>query len=199
MSDNGAALDWSGKLFSAEDLRRHWHGQRELVLLPRALVTPLALDELRARGITITRQARVVEKKDGSRWAYAQEHADAVVAAAVAALEREGLAWTLLEPALRSIGAWVRANVGSVVFTTDAARLCCLANKLAGLRAAAVTGAEQTRRALASFGANVLVVEMPGRNFFEVRQILKTAAAGTGVCPAETVKLLEELEGHAHR
>ena len=38
----------------------------------------------------------------------------------------------------------------------------------------------QAARATLTLGANLLVVEMPGRTFFEVRQMLRTAAAATG-------------------
>src|SRR5438270_13465887 len=99
MSDNknsaeAQVLRWPGKLFSAKDLRRHWQGQRELVLLERALLTPLALDELRAKGVVVTRQetrqSGGVSSADATanRWGYVQEKPDPVVSAAVAALER---------------------------------------------------------------------------------------------------------------
>src|SRR5437763_11931325 len=95
--DNSQVLHWPGTVFSAEDLRRHLEGQRELVLLPRALLTPLALDELRAKGVRITRGEILANQGaqpavDGGsrRWGYHQEQPDAAVAAAVAALAREG-------------------------------------------------------------------------------------------------------------
>jgi hypothetical protein len=37
-------------------------------------------------------------------------------------------------------------------------------------------------------GANLFAIEMPGRTFFEFRQMLKSIA-----------KVLQELDGHAHR
>src|SRR5215472_3237034 len=97
MSDNGTngdarVLRWTGKLFSADDLRRHWKDQRELVLPPGALITPLALDELRSRGVNVKRQEAVSSPpSDGGKsgWAYWVEQANPVVSAAVAALERE--------------------------------------------------------------------------------------------------------------
>ena len=211
-SQNGDAqvLRWPGKVFSADDLRRHWKGQRELVVLARAILTPLALDELRAKGIRITHEEKASGRQPAgaqkSRWAYVQDKPDPIVAAALAALEREGLPLTALAPAgdtpaawFRSMAGWVNQNAGCVAFWTDAALLCCLANKIAGLRAAPVATALQAGRALAVLGANFVAVEMPGRTFFEVRQILRTAAGALPSCPPQTAKLLLELEGHAHR
>ncbi|HEV3145589.1 MAG TPA: hypothetical protein VGZ47_16970, partial [Gemmataceae bacterium] len=109
-------LYWSGKLFSAEDLRRHLTNQRELVVLPRTLLTPLALDELRAKGVGIRRQEKPATTTDqparGSArqgWAYVQETPDPVVAAAAAALEREGLAVTALGPPGSFFANWFRS------------------------------------------------------------------------------------------
>jgi hypothetical protein len=212
-SKNGSAhvLYWPGKLFSAEDLRRHWDNQRELVVSPRTLVTPLAIDELRAKGVQIRRQQAA--KADGQavagaveRWAYAEEQPNPVVAAAVSALKRDGISWSALNLGSNFAASWLRSvresadkNAGWLLFSLDAALMCCLANKVAGLRAAVVVNALQASRALASFGANVLVVEMPGRTFFEIRQILRTAAATTPACPAGVATLVLELDSHAHR
>jgi hypothetical protein len=220
MSDsekNGDAqvLSWSGKLFSGEDLRLHWKGQRELVLLDRTLLTPLALDELKAKGVRITRQnasagptsakPATASSGGGAVWNYGQERPDPAPAAAAAALAREGMTLEVIRPADASLAAWlaavegrIRKNAGCVFFCVNAALVCCLANKIAGIRAVVVNAGE-ARRALTALGANLLAVEMPGRTFFEVRQILKTAAGGTPGCPAEIAQLLGELEAHAHR
>jgi hypothetical protein len=51
-----------------------------------------------------------------------------------------------------------------------------------------------------ALGANLIAVEVPGRTFFEVRQIVRTLCqAGTPVCPAGVSCTLTELDGHAHR
>jgi hypothetical protein len=39
---------------------------------------------------------------------------------------------------------------------------------------------------------------MPGRTFFEIRQILRTLI-GTRLCPEGVACTLRELDGHAHR
>jgi hypothetical protein len=181
--------------------------------LPRTVVTPLAADELRARGVRIRyEEAAPVEAAAAvtpGQWGYTQEGADPAVDAAVQALARDGVALRALAPASRSPWEWAQAVAeciaraecaGGVVFCGDPALVCCVANKLSGLRAAAVLSVAQATRARAKLGANLLAVEMPGRTFFEVRQILK-AACGNGAipCPPDLAAALKELDGHAHR
>jgi hypothetical protein len=45
----------------------------------------------------------------------------------------------------------------------------------------------------------MLAVEMPGRTFFEVRQILKALSRTAAECPQKIADVLQELDGHAHR
>jgi hypothetical protein len=144
------------------------------------------------------------------RWGFAQERPDPTVQCAVKALERDGVALVELrgngEP---SCAAWARALddcigrsecQGGVVFCEDPGLVCCVANKVAGLRAAAVATVAQAARATQSLGANMLAVEMPGRTFFEVRQILRIlCTGGQPVCPPGVACTLKELDGNAHR
>ena len=89
---------------------------------------------------------------------------------------------------------------GAVLFCCDPALVCCVANKHSGLRAAPVLTAAHATRARATLGANLFAVEMPGRTFFEVRQILRTLCAAAGPnCPPGVACTLQELDGHAHR
>jgi hypothetical protein len=86
----------------------------------------------------------------------------------------------------------------AVLFCSDPGLACCLANKVPGVRAAAVGTVGQAARALARLGANLLVVEAAGRTYFECRQILRLCRAGAA-CPPEVAGVLRELDGHAHR
>ncbi len=87
---------------------------------------------------------------------------------------------------------------GGVVFCDDPALVCCVANKLPGLRAAAVATVAQAARATLTLGANLLAVEAPGRTYFELRQMVRLLCAGS-VCPDGPADTLRELDGHAHR
>ena len=87
----------------------------------------------------------------------------------------------------------------AVVFCQDAGLECCVANKVAGVRAAAVWTVPQAARALVQLGANLLVVEMAGRTFFECKELLRLCCDGAAACPPGVDCVLQELDGHAHR
>ncbi len=213
--DTAQVLHWPGQVLCAEDLRYHLHGQRELVVSYRVVITPLAAEELRARGVQVRRQeAASLTPQPGQGWVVVQEKPDGVIANVLRSLARDGapLAEWPAEP--RPSGSedmsarWakmVAANLGQgqyggvAAFCQDAALVCCVANKVAGVRAAAVVNAAQASRARLKFAANLLAVEMPGRTFFEVKQILRAALQNKGSCPENVAKLLQELDGHAHR
>ena len=202
-------LCWPKRLLSADDLRVHLTSQRELLLLPRTIITPLAADALKARGVRIRWQVPAAQDKAAPKqgtWCYAQEKHDATTIAAIKAMEREGSTLTQLDIAAAS-GTWARkaaetilaGYLGGIVFCSDPAAACCVANKIAGMRAAAVVNASQVVRAKKNLGANLFAVEMPGPTFFEVRQMLKAIVVGHGVCPQEIANVLKELDGNAHR
>ncbi len=215
MNDQAKLLDsqilcWPKRLLSADDLRRHLTSQREVMLPPKAIITPLAVDELRAKGVRVTwslPKAKDGEAAKTGAWFYAVEKPDALIASVVKALERDGVTLVSFDAAgptttwARSVGeAILRANhVGGVAICNDAGLVCCVANKLSGIRAAAVFSVAQVQRAKASLAANLFAVETSGRTFFELKQMLRTIATSSGECPAAVAETLQELDGHAHR
>ena len=199
-----SVLCWPNRLLSADDLRRHLTSQRELVLLPRTVVTPLASDELKAKGVRVSWQipgAVQVESAKPGTWIFAQENSEPMVTAVISALEREGIKLPAMIGSVRTLAETVLrgAHAGGILVAADTALACCIANKIAGIRAAAVLSASQVARAKKTLGANLYAVEVLGRTFFELRQMLKAIVADGGRCPEETAKLLQELDGHAHR
>jgi ribose 5-phosphate isomerase RpiB len=204
-----SVLCWPKRLLSADDLRRHLTSQRELVLLPGAIVTPLAADELKAREVRIRWQAPAAKEataKQGT-WSYAQEQPDALIASAVQALRHDGIILAALDvPGMST--SWARSvaesiggatSLGCVVFCAEPALVSCVANKIAGVRAALVFNVPQVLRAQKHLAPNLFAVEMPGRTFFELRHMLKTIVSGSASCPDEIANTLKELDGHAHR
>jgi hypothetical protein len=88
----------------------------------------------------------------------------------------------------------------AVVFCEDAGLACCVANKVPGVRAAAVWTVAQANRALDGLGANLLVVETAGRTFYECKELLRLCRdRAPGRCPPGVACVLEVLDGHAHR
>jgi hypothetical protein len=209
-SADGATLRWTGRVLSAQDLRGSLNGQRELVLSSRTIVTPSAAEELRANGVHITREPAAAAPAARTPWGFAQERPQTLVRSAVQSLARDGLVLRELAPVRETAPCvWARAVAecvargecrGGLVFCEDPGLICCVANKLTGLRAVAVCTGSQAARAARTLGANLVAIEMPGRTFFEVRQIVRTlCAAGEPVCPSGVDCTLKELESHAHR
>lgn len=145
---------------------------------------------------------------DGRTILAAEERPYPMVRAALASAAREGLRLREYPPANGSLLChWSRALAecvargecgGGVIFCDDPALVCCVANKLPGLRAAAVTTVAQAARATLTLGANLLAVETPGRTYFELRQMVRLLGAGSS-CPENPAATLRELDGHAHR
>jgi hypothetical protein len=203
-------LRWSGRVVAAEDLRRALNGHRELLVSPQTVITPLASEQLRECGVQICRQPAAQKATPRAAWGYAQDRPHPMVSSAVQALRREGLGWKEMPPVdAGSDCGWARALAecvargecsGGVVFCQDPGLVCCVANKVAGLRAAAVYTVAQAGRALLTLGPNLVAVEMPGRTFFEIRQILRVlCTAAAAACPPGVACTLQELDGHAHR
>jgi hypothetical protein len=199
-------LRWPGRVVSAADLVRRLNGHRRLLVPRQAILTPNAVDELRQRGVLVERESEAPATTTG--WGYGQDWPHPMVQCALQALEREGLLFRPLSSSNAAPpGVWARdlaacvaqgQCTGGVIFCEHPALLCCVANKVAGLRAASVTTLAQLGRALQTLAPNLIAVEMPGRTFFEVRQILR-AVCTTRICPDGTACTLKELDGHAHR
>ncbi|HZZ77677.1 MAG TPA: hypothetical protein VFE62_04105 [Gemmataceae bacterium] len=198
MSDSPkSVLCWPKRLLSADDLRRHLAGQREVLLLPKTVITPLAADELRSRGIRVLWDAAKEMKRSAvGSWLYAQERADGAVAAAIQALARDGIMLTLhADASARQLALAIGKQPGAVLFCSDPATACCIANKIAGIRAGAVCNNAQVLRVQQNLGANLFAIEIPGPTYFELRQMLRTITSRSPKCP----DALKELDGHAHR
>lgn len=201
-SSSSNVLCWPKRLLSAEDLRRYLTSQRELLLLPKTVITPLAADELRAKGVRIRWQSTESKTKVAKGgWIFAREASDTIVTAALRSLERDGVTLSIVTASPRAIAESLMKNAhrGAIVCTSDSAIVCCIANKIAGIRAAAVSSVKQASQARKNLGANLFAIEVPGPTYFELRQMLKTIVAGPDPCPVSVASTLKELDGHAHR
>ena len=203
-------LHWSGRVLAANDLRGMLKGHGEVTVSATTIITPLAAEELRASGVRVTRESAVVETLPAPPWAQAQDRPYPLVQSVLRAVEREGMVVGEF-PTGREASPedWARALAeclaqgtyrGGICFCGDPGLVCCIANKAAGVRAVAVTTVAQAVRAVRTLAPNLLAVEMPGRTFFEVRQILHLLRDGQDhTCPVGVAKVLKELEDHAHR
>ena len=144
----------------------------------------------------------------GSPWGYAVEgQPSTMLQIALQAVHRNGQVLQTLPQCNGEIGEWVRRVAeclrngscrAAVLFCRDTHLACCIANKVPGVRAAAVGTIAQARRALQQLGANLLVVEMAECTYFECKEILHLCCQGAD-CPPHIACILQELDGHAHR
>jgi hypothetical protein len=208
-SADGQVLRWNGRVVTAADLRQSLNGHRELIVPRHTVITPLAADELRARGVRVTSQAPEPTAAARSVWGVAQDRVYPEVVGALQALRRDGPLTKEMPACEGPCCGWSRSLAecivrgecsGAIVFCKEPGLVCCVANKVAGLRAAVVATAPQSRHVITSLGPNFIVVEMPGRNFFEIRQLLRCLSdASPAACPETLACTLRELDGHAHR
>jgi hypothetical protein len=203
-------LAWSGQVLTADALPPLLGGQRELLVPEKAIVTPLAADELRRRGIRLVRQKTQETANASAAWGIAQEQKDPGLSNMIQALRRDGSALRELElPPVTTAGPWAKlvaehvasgACPGAIAICLNAGLCCCLANKIAGIRAVAVASALHAVRATSVLGANLLAIERALGTFNEIRQIFRKAGLCPPVkCPPELALMLRELDGHAHR
>jgi hypothetical protein len=146
--------------------------------------------------------------QSGCRWGYAVEGTPSTMLQVVLrSLSRNGGRPEPLPECNGDACGWVRQVAeclqngrcrAAVLFCADAGLACCVANKVPGVRAAAVWTVAQAARALERLGANLLVVEMAGRTYFECREMLRLCQSGAA-CPEGVACVLRELDGHAHR
>jgi len=207
-SADGQVLRWTGRVVAAADLRQSLNGHCELQVPERTIITPLAWEELRARGVRVRSQA-TEPVPAGRTWGFAQDRAYAEVASAVKALRRGGPILTEMASCDGAPCSWSRALAecvargecqGGVVFCLDPGLVCCVANKVAGLRAVAIATIAQAAQALRALDPNFVAVAMPGRTFFEIQQILRCLCGpAERTCPEGVARTLRELDGHAHR
>jgi hypothetical protein len=203
-------LDWTGRVLCAEDVRTHLNGRPEIVVRSNTVITPSAFDELRRKGVRIHREDIRRDPTLPRRWAYAQDRSYPIVTNVLQTLEREGLGLEAApanapSPACR----WARAlaqsmSIGSfagmLAFCEDAGLVCCVANKVAGIRAVAARGPAHCLKATRSLGANFVGIEVAERTYFELKQLVRLiCGAGQPSCSGEVGCVIEELEGHADR
>jgi hypothetical protein len=183
------------RVVSLAAIKDRLQGIRHVCLTPQAVVTPSARDEFRKRGITVER--RVAESPT----------ADNAVPLAIVRAETSYDATELL----RQVGGNLIATAGAsladavaalvkrvqgerelgVLLTTRAAPALCLANRHAGVRAAWGGSVRMTREAIASAGANLLILNPVGCTQEDlVARLREFARGGPRACPAEYCEIL---------
>lgn len=122
-------------------------------------------------------------------------------------MEREGLSVrevSLQSPpfeSVRNIAVQISDGklVGSVIFSHVPSIVTCIANKVPGVRAVMVSTVGQAALASIELSANMFIVEMPGRTYYEIKQFLRVIHDAKPELNSMLARILEELDGRAHR
>jgi hypothetical protein len=170
-------IDFNGPLLAVRHAESLSPSTREVRVLPRTVVTPLAHDVLKRRGIALRRGAAagIAAARSGGEceWAFAIEEpaASGVTAALRRALADEG--WGEVASELDEAARWVAESPlrGALVVTSEAALAVWRACRLDGVRAASASDPDAVTRAVRQIGINLLVVESPGTSISWIRQL----------------------------
>ena len=138
------------------------------------VVTPLALDHLRRKRVAI----RYVSSEEALRalaarrgeWGFAIE-SKAGVADAVRRILLEG--WAEAGADVVEAAHWVAASEGrgAFILTDEASVATWLASRVDGIRPATVADPDAVARAIRHLGANIIVVEPPGKSIYLLKQM----------------------------
>ena len=163
----------------------------EVRVLPGTVVTPLARDLLKRRGVVVRvvsgREAVAVRTQHQGEWGFAVESARHPGLAS--ALRRHWLeaAWYEVADGVEA-ARWVVEDEGrgALVVADEASTATWRANRVEGIRAATVGDVDSTVRAVRHLGANLLVVEPATRSIHLLQQIgTRFQAGGAPFAPDE--------------
>jgi hypothetical protein len=169
---------FAGRLLSLRVVEALPAGLREVGIAPGTVITPLAHDLLKRRGIGV----RLVPERDvrrgegGGEWGFAIEGDFGVAWTLRRALLGGDPSWFEIGTDVNEAAQWVAGceGRGAVVVTPEAAVATWRACRVDRVRAAAATEADAVARAVRHLGANLLVLEPAGQSIHALRHLCGT-------------------------
>ena len=167
---------FAGRLFALRHAEALAVATRVVHLAPGTVVTPLARDFAKKRGIAlrVVSDAEVRRHWDAGDWGFAIDHDSGAAAALRRVLLDDRDGW--LEVPADEIAPWVGSAEarGGVLVTPESSLGVWAAHQHPAVRAAAVVDAESVARAIRHLGASLIVVEPTGQTIHSLRQICST-------------------------
>jgi len=165
------------RLFSLRHAEALPPGARIVQLGPSTVVTPLASELLKRKGITI-RLGGLGETMGTARgeWGFSIA-ADSEMLGTIRALRRALLedprAWIEFEPSLEFLASWLvdGKGRGAMFITSETALAVWKSCRITGVRAASAAEPGEVYRAVQSLGMNLLVVEPAGKSISWIKQL----------------------------
>lgn len=181
------------RLLGVRQAERLPAGTRAVRIAPQTVVTPLARELLKKRGIEIRLGASPeLGRLARGEWAFAIGEETGQLQALRRGLLAEPREWLELDPDLEDVRGWLveTSGRGALWITNDGARTVWRACQAAGVRAAVGAEPSDVHRAVNGLGMNLLVVEPAGKTIALVRQL--AAAFRQGGAPGVPEDLHEE-------
>jgi pyruvate/2-oxoglutarate dehydrogenase complex dihydrolipoamide acyltransferase (E2) component len=182
----------TGRVVTLAAIDGRWSGLRQLVVPPRAIVTPAVRDELRRRNVALTFAAPSANATPATPLLLTLlVHTGAGDAASlVAALAAESVVVRqenldcLIASCERLAGALAAARGLGLLLTRHATAAICLANRHRGVRAVLASEALTTAAAAVAVGANLLVADPVALGPARLKRIvLDYCRSGVRPCP----------------
>lgn len=175
--------------------------QGTVYLTETAQLSPLAMDVVRQRNLTIQRVGAGEIKKPAARWVWwmqgfcpsVQRLVEKFAASPLAGIN--GTSAGQLTAAIGKIGqalAGGKATHG-VLFVPDGTAALCLANKVRALRAIAGASPKAVASGISQTGANVLVLEYATHGYSAMNEMLTSFLSSGTLMPAGLERQLREI------
>lgn len=166
------------RLFSLRHAEGLPASSREVRIVPGTVVTPLARDHLKRRGIELrfVSEWQTDGRLDRGEWGFAIESESGLMTALRRALLDGAEGWVELEGVADAAARWVGESEsrGAMLMTDEASVAVWRACHFPGVRAAAVADIDAGARAGRTLGANLFVVEPAGKSISLLRQLGQT-------------------------
>jgi len=173
----GRAGAWNfvGRVLSARQVEQLGMDVERLAIPPETVVTPMAKEALKDRGIQVHVSVDHRCGPDAGEWALAIEPGWTLADSLKRGLRRDGPPWIELEGDVESVAAWTAEGPhrNATLITSEASVACWRAHRIPGCRAAAIQDAERLRRAHESLGLNLAVIEHMNQSLYEIQNLLR--------------------------
>ncbi len=180
---------FAGRLLSLSQAELLGPGLRTVKVAPGTVVTPLAKDYLKQRGIVIQFMAKseVERARDLGEWGFAIESVSGLIEAFRKSLFSANEVWNEVGTTLEETIHWLSDGEGRrVLHLTDEAAVAVYRGcQVPSVRAALAYDVESAARAVRGLGANLLVVEPSGKSIALLRHVGLTFRRAGGPIPPE--------------
>ncbi|MFO0959923.1 MAG: hypothetical protein U0800_21220 [Isosphaeraceae bacterium] len=164
---------FSGRLLAERHVEAIDPSSTSIGLSPGTVVTPLARDLLKRRGIAIRfLHQSLADRTNAGEWGFAIEGDSGLGATLRRALLTGTDRWDEVETTLAADWVAKGADRGIAVLTPHAALAVWKAHQVPGVRAASSVDAESLSRAIDDLGINLLAIDPGGQTLFSIKHLL---------------------------